>query len=208
MIRERDTLAQHYLVKSSFLETIKAKDGEVFHMPYHQKRYEDVLKSYGMWESQDLSSFINPPKDGLYRCRVVYTPQSPHAIDVTYHKYTKRKISSLKLVYDDFIDYSKKSTCREDIDKLYEQRGSCDDILIVKQGFITDTSIANIAFKFDGMWITPKEPLLKGTTRQRLLDDGKIIQKDIKVQELHKVQTTALLNAMIDFDIITDISFI
>ena len=89
----------------------------------------------------------------------------------------------------------------------FDKRESCDDILIVKNGYITDTSIANIALYDGNSWITPKVPLLKGTTRQRYLDNAKILESDIKVQDLKKFSKIALLNAMIDFDIITNISY-
>ena len=90
-----------------------------------------------------------------------------------------------------------------ELNKLYEKCQDADDILIVKKGYLTDTSIANIAL-FDGEWKTPKYPLLKGTTRQRLLDNGKIHEDDIKVQDIGRFSKVALLNAMIDFDIIAD----
>ena len=194
-------------MKSSFLETIKAVDGKALHMPYHQKRYEFVLKHFGMWEFQNLNLFVKPPKDGTYRCRLVYSLINPKTIEVEYYKYKKRKVESLKLIYDDEIDYSFKSTCREKIDTLFSKKNDCDDILIVKNSLITDTSIANIVFYKDGIWLTPKKPLLKGTTRERFLDEGKIVQADIKVEDLKSFSKVALLNAMIDFDIIPNISF-
>ena len=193
-------------MKSSFLETIKVVDGEVFNILYHQKRYESVLNSFGVHVYQDLSSFIKPPKDGIYRCRLVYSPTDLH-VDISYHKYNKRDIKSLKLVYDDTIDYSFKSTCRDELNKLFALKENCDDILIVKNSLITDTSIANIAIFKNNMWLTPKTPLLKGTTRQRLLDEGQIVEVDIHVDDLKTVSKVVLLNAMIDFDIIQDISF-
>ena len=66
------------------------------------------------------------------------------------------------------------------------------------------TSIANIAF-FDGVdWISPKKPLLKGTTRARLLKERKLILKDIRKDDLKAFTKAALMNAMIDFDIIAE----
>jgi 4-amino-4-deoxychorismate lyase len=76
--------------------------------------------------------------------------------------------------------------------------------LIIKNELVTDTSIANIAF-FDGeKWLTPKKPLLKGTTRARLLENGEIFEADIDVHTLKNYTQVALLNAMIDFDIISE----
>jgi len=182
-------------VNNKYLETIKILDGKVEHLEYHQKRMNSVLNS----ELYKLSSLIEAPKEGLFRCRVVYDKRS---ISIEYYPYQKRNISSLKLIEDNKIEYSKKYLHREKIDELFAKRESCNDILIVKNSLITDTSIANVAF-FDGVdWLTPKKPLLKGTTRQRLLEKGQIIERDIYVQDLKKYKKVALMNAMIDFDII------
>ncbi len=193
-------------MNNSFLETIKIVDGEIFNLEYHQKRYASVLEALGANEIENLEEFINPPEWGLYRCRLVYDIDN---IEVTFHEYKKRDISTLKLIFENDIDYANKSTAREDIDTLFEKREEGDDILIIKDLFVTDTSIANIAFQTSsGEWVTPKNPLLKGTTRARLLDEGKIIEADIKVHELRSFSKVALLNAMIDFDILDRCEFL
>lgn len=184
---------------NSYLETIKVENGEIFHLEYHQKRYESVLNSLGISTYKNLSEFITPPDLDLYRCRLVYTVDT---VEVSYHKYVKRDITQLKIIYDDDIEYSLKSTNREEINVLYARRGRYDEILIVKNSFLTDTSIANIALYRDEVWYTPASPLLKGTTRARLLDEGKIVEKDIHLDEIYEYSEVALLNAMIDFDII------
>ncbi|MFA6196994.1 MAG: aminotransferase class IV family protein [Sulfurimonas sp.] len=192
-------------MNKSYFETIKIIDSKPLHMPYHQKRYESVLHSLGIKEFENLEDYIKAPEIGLYKCRLVYTP---HAISVTYHAYKKREISSLKLIFNNDIEYATKSTFREELDALYAKKEQCDDVLIIKNLLVTDTSIANIAFYHNGMWITPKQPLLKGTTRARLLDEGKIIEADIKVSELRTFSKVALLNAMIDFDILDRCEFL
>ena len=190
---------------SSYLETIKVVDGEIFNLEYHQKRYEEVLKTLGIQDIKNLGEYLNPPKWGIYRCRLVYDEES---IEVTYHKYKKREISSFKLIFENEIEYSLKSTNREKIDSLFSQKDDADEILIVKNLLITDTSIANIAFFRDGVWFTPKNPLLKGTTRMRLISEGKLIESDIKVQELRSFSQVALLNAMIGFDVLDRFEFL
>ena len=90
-----------------------------------------------------------------------------------------RPVHSLQLVYSDDIDYTYKSTDREALNRLFACRGERDDILIVRRGLLTDTSIANIAL-FDGKdWFTPKLPLLRGTCRTALIDNGIIKRKKI-----------------------------
>ncbi len=192
---------------NDFLETIKVVDGEVLNIEYHQKRYESVLKSLGCDEFKNLLDYIDAPKWGVYKCRVVY---NPHAIDVTYEEYKKRDIVTFKVVFNNEIEYAQKSTSRENINSLYEQRDGCDEILIIKNLLVSDTSIANIAFFDDnhGMWVTPKTPLLKGTTRERLLDEGRLVEAEIKVHELRKFTKVALLNAMIGFDVLERYEFL
>lgn len=193
--------------KNKFLETIKILDGKIYNISYHQKRYEEVLSSFSIIKFKNLLDYINAPKEGLYRCRLVYSASNIEDIEVSYHPYQKREITSLKIVYDATIEYSKKYLERDALNKLYKQKEDCDDILIVKNSYITDTSIANIAF-FDGkLWHTPKNPLLRGTTRQRLLEESKIIASNIKVDMLKNYSKVALLNAMIDFDILADIKY-
>jgi 4-amino-4-deoxychorismate lyase len=186
-------------MKCSYLETIKSIDGKIFNLEYHQKRYESVMNSLGVEKTKKLNSYLNPPKYGLYRCRVIYTSDS---IIVTYHEYKKREIRSLKLIFNNEIDYSMKFENRDEINVLFEKRGECDDILIIKNLLVTDTSIANVAFFKDGEWFTPKTPLLEGTTRARLIDEGKIIEADIKIQNIRNFTKVALLNSMIDFNVL------
>ncbi|MDA7818403.1 aminotransferase class IV family protein [Sulfurimonas sp.] len=190
---------------NSYLETIKAVDGEIFNLSYHQKRYDAVLESLKAIEKDDLGKYLNPPEYGVYRCRLVYTAES---IEVTYHEYKKREINSLKIVFDNDIEYANKFTCRNKIDALFETREEADDILIVKDLLVRDTSIANIAFYDNGVWLTPKSPLLKGTTRDRLLDEGKLTEADIKIQDIRKYKKVALMNAMIDFYVLENCEFL
>ena len=192
-------------MSSTYLETIKSQDGKLFNMSYHQARYEYVLNSLGVEKIQNLSDFLDPPKKGLYKCRLVY---SKDTVEVSYSEYIKRDVSSLRVVYDDDIEYLFKSTDRKKLDRLFSLRDGCDDVLVVKNSFITDTSIANIAFLVSDVWITPREPLLKGTTRARLLDEGMIFKSDISVDDLKSVSKVALLNSMIEFDILDNCEFL
>ncbi len=178
-----------------YLETIKALDGTLYNLEYHQKRLDKTVKNANII----LKDIIIPPLSGLFRCRVVYNNNN---YEVSYHPYKKKNIQTLKLVFADAISYARKYAERSQIDALTRQKSLCDDILIVKNGLITDTSIANVAFKYKSNWVTPKKPLLYGTTRTRLLEKHKIIEEDICVKDLENFTQVALMNAMVDFDII------
>ncbi len=145
----------------------------------------------------DLASLIKPPDNNLYRCRIIYDAAS---FAIEYIPYRRRVIRKLQLVRADGLDYALKYADRSALDALFMQKGDADDILIIKNSLVTDTSIANIAF-FDGRrWLTPRHPLLKGTTRARLLDEQKIFESEIHLDDLDKFSHFALLNAMIGFE--------
>lgn len=180
-----------------YFETIKCDDFEVFNLDYHQER---IAKTVGL--NINLGDYIYPSTSELLKCKIIYDDMG--VTEVTFTPYKKRDINSFAIIYDDNIQYSKKSVDRTQLDLLFSQKESADEIIIIKNGLVTDTSIANIAI-FDGTnWITSKQPLLEGTTRARLLDEGEIFEKDITVKMLKDAKKIALLNAMIGMDILED----
>jgi 4-amino-4-deoxychorismate lyase len=48
--------------------------------------------------------------------------------------------------------------------------------------------------------VTPSTPLLPGTARARLLQEGAIVQDEIKVRDLGRFTKVAIINAMVDLD--------
>jgi 4-amino-4-deoxychorismate lyase len=146
----------------------------------------------------NLANFVKVPssfKKGLFRCRVTYS-KSIDKIEFIPHEY--RTVESLKLVEDNEIDYSYKYSDRENLNRLYEKRGACDDILIVKNGCITDSLTANPIFYDGAIWWTPDTPLLPGTQRAMLIEEGKIMVCRITTKNLHKYQKVGLINALQD----------
>ena len=179
------------------IETIKALNGTLFHLEYHQQRLQRSLKVMNSHAVLNLSAVLSPPDQGLIRCRVLYDEHQ--IIDVSYHPYCVRTIDTLQAVTDNTIEYSLKSADRSPLDRLFLQRGDADDILIIKDGLVTDTTIANVVF-FDGVhWLTPLSPLLMGTTRHRLIDERKIIEDEIRVEDISHFSKVAIMNAMFGF---------
>ena len=179
-----------------FFETIRIEDGRAHNLFYHNLRLnKTIYDHFGFNPQIDLKNLIDPPTKGLFRCKVVYSDKIE---SIHYYPYTPKKIATLKIIEAN-IDYAYKYLDRSAIELLLTQKDSADDILIVKNGLITDTSIANVAFYRQGTWYTPKKPLLPGTTRQRLLDQGVLQEAPITIDELVSFEKMALLNAMIGF---------
>jgi len=183
------------------LETIKIKNGEVFNLPYHQKRFDKSRQNlFDIYNPINISSLLDPPLEGLYRCRIIYD-QAIESIE--YIPYKAKQIQTLKIVSSD-ITYAHKFLNRDVFTALLAQNPDFDEIIIEKEGYITDTTISNLAFYDGEYWLTPKKPLLEGTMRAKLLDEGFLQTKDIKSSEISKYKKVALMNAMIGFKIINN----
>ncbi|MDN5107181.1 aminotransferase class IV family protein [Aliarcobacter butzleri] len=180
-----------------YFETIKCEDFEVFNLDYHQKR---VANTIGL--NINLQEYINPISEELLRCKLIYDENG--VVDVLYFPYKKREIKSFKIIFDNEIEYSKKYLNRAKLDELYEKKDDCDEVIIIKNEIVTDTTIANIAIFYENSWITSKNCLLGGTTRARLLEEKKMFEKDITLDMLKNASKVALMNAMIGFDEIKD----
>lgn len=182
---------------SQFLESIKILDGVPQNLIYHQNRVDKTLKdNYISFQSIKLDEIIKIPKNlckNVLKCRIIYNNED--AI-VSFTPYEILKIETLKIVDGLNIVYDYKFANRDNINKLFKQKGNCDDILIIKNGLVTDTSFANIAFSDGINWFTPKKPLLQGTCRERLIYMDKIIPKEIEVAEIFHYKYFAIFNAM------------
>lgn len=190
-----------------FIETICINDGVIENLSAHNERMNNTIRvHYGSSVMPvSLEDFITAEGcKGRTRCRVEYTS----AVEkVEYFPYSIREVKSLQLVNDDTAEYSFKYADRSVLDRNFALRGNADDVVIVRSGMLTDTSIANIALYKEGKWFTPKYPLLKGTRRARLLTEGIIEEDIIMADSLHKYEKIRLFNAMISFgDVEIDIN--
>ena len=74
------------------------------------------------------------------------------------------------------------------------------------EGKIQDCTIANLAFLKNGIWYTPKNPLHWGTTRARLMDENKIQETDILVDELSSYSHICLINVFRELSLTKSLS--
>ena len=112
-------------------------------------------------------------------------------------------INSLKLVVNNEAQYQFKDTQRTILNRIFELKQSCDDVLIVKNGLITDTYFANVALLSNNVWYTPADPLLNGTMRAFLIEKKKIVPRKINAIDLVSYDQICIFNAMIPFGKIT-----
>ena len=181
---------------SLFFETLKVTAGKIENLDFHNLRLNHAIQENFHFDAKiDLQEHIIQKDITLERCKVSYTKEIEK---VAFFPLRPRHIHSLKILHSD-ISYNFKYTNRDDINALFEKRENCDDIIMIKEGLATDTSIANIAI-YDGLrWITPKNPLLKGTFRASMLKKQLLLEKDVKIKDIEKSTRFALMNALIGF---------
>jgi 4-amino-4-deoxychorismate lyase len=164
-------------------------------------------------------------KQGLFKCRIVYSDKIEN-IEIT--PYTKKNIKRLKIIrsnidysfkyenrnnIDDILHNTinnfllekesfknKNRSNPENVNNLEDVNKNelAIDILIVKNGLITDTSYSNVIL-YDGKeWFTPKSFILNGVKRQFLLNTGKIKEIKITLNDLKIFEKISLINAMLE----------
>jgi 4-amino-4-deoxychorismate lyase len=95
--------------------------------------------------------------------------------------------------------YDYKYENRDWINEFLIQSGT-DEIIMHDDGWIKDCSYTNIVF-FDGShWYTPESPLLEGTQRAKLIQEGVIIPKVLHVNDIPSFVQFKCINAMIHWD--------
>lgn len=194
----------------SLLETMLWTPGDgYFLFDEHLQRLRDSAKYFGITldladvleqlKALTASSFDRPHKarllvaqDGAISCELspldesekhhpVQLRMAPTPVDSSnpflYHKTTNRRI------YDDA-----RNACPD-----------CDDVILWNErGEITETCVGNIVVMRDGKLITPPVlcGLLQGTFRTRLIDEGKIAEGVLKVEDLKKSNDIFVINSV------------
>ena len=145
----------------------------------------------------DLKNFLDkaPGDSKLYKLRIEYADK---IIRVEFIPYQIRNIRQLVLKEAPGLEYPWKYANRSGIENLCRELSTGQDILITKNGYLTDSSFANIVLEKDGKFMTPSQPLLYGTQREHLLNTGIITSRQIHKSSLSEFSHIILINAMMD----------
>ncbi|WP_027378745.1 aminotransferase class IV [Chryseobacterium daeguense] len=185
---------------SQFIESIKVEDQEIYLLEFHQKRVDQTFAHFGKEGSIDLAKVykhLEHDEDGLFKLRIVYdldkkvrTQMIPYAIP---------EIHDFQLVENNNFDYSFKFEDRKELEKM-KMKSKAEEIIIIKNNHITDTSFSNLLFLKDKDWFTPNSYLLNGVQRQNLLKRKEIKETEITLQNIKQFSHFQIINALNDFD--------
>ncbi|GGP03825.1 4-amino-4-deoxychorismate lyase [Cloacibacterium rupense] len=185
---------------SRFIESIKIEDQEVFLLNLHQKRVNDTFAHFGVQGSIDLEKIVKDleiDEDGFFKLRIVYDLNKNYKTQLI--PYAIAEINNFQLVENNTYDYAFKFEDRKEFERM-KTKAKTEEIIIVKNNCITDTSYTNLLFLKGETWYTPTTYLLNGVMRQHLLATKKIKETEITLQNIKEFSHFQMINSMNDFD--------
>ena len=184
-----------------FIETICYEQGRFQRIDLHNQRCNRTRNHFfGLQPNLQLELYLNIPahlKNETVKCSIIYGIE---IIDVKYDLYQIRPVNSLQIINDNEIDYSFKYANRAKLNTLFQLRGQSDDILIVKDDLITDTSYANIVFNKNEKWYSPQNPLLNGTRLECYLRENRVTPALLHPTDLPLFSEARIINSMISIE--------
>lgn len=183
-----------------FIESIKIQDQKNFLLDLHQKRVNETFANFGKEGSLDLEKIykkLDHDDNGLYKLKIVYDLEKNYKSQLI--PYAFPEIETFQLVENNTLDYSFKFEDRKAFDQM-KNAAKAEEIIIVKNNHITDSSYANLLFLKDKQWFAPTTFLLNGVQRQHLLQSKKIKETEITLQNLKEFSHFQIINAMNTMD--------
>ena len=92
-----------------------------------------------------------------------------------------------------------KTTRRAPYERRRGRRPDVDDVLLVNsRGEVTESTIANLAVRIGGRWVTPplEAGLLPGSYRTVLVRDGTLVERRVTVEEVRAADEIALVSSV------------
>jgi 4-amino-4-deoxychorismate lyase len=182
-------------------ESIRITNNEVPLLEYHQERVDRSIREFLKTNTSiSLNDCLKSrPRTGLYKARLTYSSKKHQ---VTYIPYIPKVIKRVGLfIIDKNVQYNYKLEDRSFLNGTEQFMTRFEDLLLVQNNLLTDSTYCNLALEKNGIWYTPKNPLLKGTERQRQLDNGKLNIEDIYIDEIQYFNHLKLFNAMNPFEV-------
>lgn len=107
-------------------------------------------------------------------------------------------VSAEPVVSSDVLLFHK-TTQREPYERRARARADVDDVILVNErGEVTESTIANVAVRIEGGWVTP--PLasgcLPGIYRALLLEEGEVVERVVTLADLWQADGLAVINSV------------
>jgi para-aminobenzoate synthetase/4-amino-4-deoxychorismate lyase len=176
-------------------------------LPEHLERVTASARYFGFrCDAQSVAAALSKVAASLNgRARVRLTLARDGTISLATAELPPRVQGPLRLALDrDPVDPADmwlyhKTTRRAAYDRRRAARPDVDDVLLTNtRGEVTESTIANLAVRLDGTWVTPALDcgLLPGTRRSALLRTGRLVERRITLDELRAAEDLALVSSL------------
>ncbi|QXL83735.1 chorismate-binding protein [Comamonas sp. NLF-1-9] len=201
-----------FLVRAStpfeLLQTLALRAGQWGHAPQHLQRMAEAAAHFGfawhedeVWRALDATAQAHPQGDWRVRLlldaagqpRTQAAPLAPTAEPVR-----------LALADRPFLaaqgEFTRHKTTRREPYAAFAPTapGVFDTVLFNDAGEITEGTFGNVAALIDGRWITPPLTcgLLPGVGRALAIEQGRVVEAVLRVQDVPRVQAWAFVNSL------------
>jgi 4-amino-4-deoxychorismate lyase len=186
--------------KPVFIENIKADNGLYRNLAGHAVRMDRTMRRFfrqPFVQSTLVKLLPSPPKQGVYKLTLLY---SDSVISAEFSPFEKPVIKTLAMVDAGPFDYIFKSWNRDQLKAIRDFSGA-DEALIVRNGFVTNTTEANIVFRDPaGALFTPLHYIHSGTKREYYIRNKTVTAYPIKQTQMDCYETVILVNSMLDIE--------
>ncbi|MCK5776487.1 MAG: hypothetical protein KAH25_09930, partial [Bacteroidales bacterium] len=151
---------------SLLFESIQILDGIPQRLNYHNDRLNrsrnQLMCSHADLYIEDYLQVPQEFQNGKVKCRLNY---GQDVDKIEFANYQEKQFLDFRLINIDF-NYDFKYCDRSAFENLRRTAQETTEFLLVKNGFISDSTFSNLIFKnIKGQWYTPNHPLLEGTQR-------------------------------------------
>ncbi|QEA13048.1 chorismate-binding protein [Comamonas flocculans] len=190
------------------LQTLALRGGQWGHAQRHVRRMAEAAAHFGfawredaLWRALDATAQAHPLGhwrvrlllDAQGRPRTQAAPLAPTAEPVRLALADRPFLAA----HDEFTRH--KTTRREPYAAFAPTApGVFDTVLFNEAGEITEGTFGNLAALIDGRWITPALAcgLLPGVGRALAIEQGRVVEAVLRVQDVPRVQAWAFVNSL------------
>jgi branched-chain amino acid aminotransferase len=189
-------------------ETIKTVDGQAWALSRHMRRaLNSARRNDQPFPTEDLiraavAEAITANPYSIGRLKLLFgVDGSFYATHQAYvEKETVAKLGVHQLTEEVFSPVEKRYPYTRNLQILDEAKsaGFDDFILINRDGFITETAIANLVFELNGEWMTPplSDGVLPGVMRALLVEKNGVIVRQILASQVDLIESGFVISSL------------
>jgi len=193
---------------AGLFETIKTVDGRPWALSRHMRRaLNSARRNDQPFPNEDLirsavaeTIAANPYPIG--RLRLLFGLDGSFC--VTHQQYVEinalANLGIRHLIEEVSVPVEKRYPYTRNLQIVAEAKsaGFDDYVLVNREGFITETAIANLVFQLDGEWITPplSDGVLPGVMRALLVEKNGVIVRQITANQLHEIKSGFVVSSL------------